>query len=34
MGCQILTSARESTFYYIGWNRGVSVPMRNANGSR
>jgi hypothetical protein len=32
MGCQILDVGARKHLYYIGWNRGVSVPMRNANG--
>jgi len=32
MGCQILEVGKRKHLYYIGWNRGVSVPMRNAIG--
>ena len=32
MGCQILEIQGRRHFYYIGWNRAVTVPFRNAIG--
>jgi predicted GH43/DUF377 family glycosyl hydrolase len=32
MGCQVIEVGGRKHLYYIGWNRGVSVPMRNAIG--
>lgn len=32
MGCQVLELGGRKHLYYIGWNRGVTVPFRNAIG--